>query len=135
MSHSHDNFELDFLTDLGFDVEDPAVLAANEDSEEHARLIETLVALRKAQDLKQNVVADRMGTTQSRVSSFERISGDPRLSTVMRYARAVDARVRIRVSPHQESHWQQRLHGTSAVMASPEVDDVEATAWRQVVGA
>lgn len=137
MSHD-DNFEFDLLAELGFDAEDPSVLAALEDAEEHARVIETLVAHRKAQGLKQNQVAERMGTTQSRVSSFERVSGDPRLSTLMRYARAVDARVRVSVVPHRESQWKSISLDTTIsrrgkVVESNNVLGVEAAAWHKVV--
>ncbi len=37
----------------------------------------------------QKQVAQAMETTQSAVSDFERLGGDPRLTTIMRYARAV----------------------------------------------
>lgn len=92
-----DNFEHDFLSELGFDPEDPSVRAAADDAQTHARIIETLVHVRNDQVMTQSDVADRMGTTQSRVSNIERIGGDPRLSTLLRYARAVDAKVRMSV--------------------------------------
>ena len=92
-----DNFEHDFLSELGFDPEDPSVRAAADDAQTHARIIETLVQVRNDQAMTQSDVADRMGTTQSRVSNIERIGGDPRLSTLLRYARAVDAKVRMSV--------------------------------------
>ena len=92
-------FEHDFMAELGFDAADPKVAAALEDAEAHMRLVEALVSIRKNRKLRQRVVADRMETTQSRVSNFERVGGDPRLSTILRYARAVDAKVRLTVSP------------------------------------
>lgn len=92
-----DNFENNFLSELGFDPEDPSVRAAADDAQTHARIIETLVHVRNDQAMTQSDVADRMGTTQSRVSNIERIGGDPRLSTLLRYARAVDAKVRMSV--------------------------------------
>lgn len=81
------------LADFGIDPDDPEVVEAAQDTATHMNLIETLVCLRTGRDLTQKAVADRMGTTQSRVSNFERIGGDPRLSTIFRYARAVGARV------------------------------------------
>lgn len=90
-----ENFERDFLSELGFDTEDPCVRAAADDAQTHARIIETLVHIRRDRVMKQSDVAERMGTTQSRVSNFERIGGDPRLSTLLRYARAVDTKLRI----------------------------------------
>jgi len=90
-----DNFERDFLSELGFDPDDPSVRAAAEDAQTHAHIIETLVHIRTDRTMTQTAVAKRMGTTQSRVSNFERIGGDPRLSTLLRYARAVDTKLRI----------------------------------------
>jgi DNA-binding XRE family transcriptional regulator len=88
-------FERDFLTDLGLDPHDPEVVAAEEDTNTHMDLIETLVTIRNHRKLTQADVAVRMGTTQSRVSNFERLGGDPRLTTIFRYARAVGAKVRM----------------------------------------
>jgi transcriptional regulator with XRE-family HTH domain len=39
-----------------------------------------------------------MDTTQSTVSNFERMGGDPKLSTVLRYAEAIGADVRFLVT-------------------------------------
>ena len=88
------NFEHEFLAELGFDPSDPCTQAAIEDAETHARIIDTLVKIRVNRGLRQREVAERMHTTQSRVSNFERIGGDPRLSTMLRYARAVDTKVK-----------------------------------------
>ena len=83
------------LADFGIDPDDPEVVGAAKDTAAHMNLIETLVCLRTDRELTQTAVAARMGTTQSRVSNFERIGGDPRLSTIFRYARAVGAKVRM----------------------------------------
>lgn len=91
--------DFDLFEDLGLDPGDPETLAARDDARIHHNLIETLVKMRKDRRLRQTVVAERMGTTQSRVSDFERIGGDPRLSTILRYARAVDAKVHIAATP------------------------------------
>jgi len=90
-----DNFERDFLSEIGIDPDDPSVRAAADDAQTHARIIETLHQVRNDRNMTQQAVADRMGTTQSRVSNFERIGGDPLLSTLLRYARAVDTKLRI----------------------------------------
>lgn len=85
------------LTRLGY--EDSAELrAAQEDADAHMDTIDTLVAVRTGRGLTQSEVARRMETTQSAVSHFERLGGDPRLSTLMRYARAVGARARVTVA-------------------------------------
>lgn len=84
---------------LGYDEDDPEVVAGRKHSAIIARLIESLVSLRDARGLKQSDVAKRMRTTQSTISNFERVAGDPKISTVLRYADAVVADVGFVVQP------------------------------------
>jgi transcriptional regulator with XRE-family HTH domain len=58
--------------------------------ESDLQLLEKLIALRIKHRLSQAVVATRMGVTQPTVSSFEKYDANPRLSTIRRYALAVD---------------------------------------------
>jgi DNA-binding XRE family transcriptional regulator len=74
---------------------DPGFRAAFEDADDLHRTLDRLVALRKAKGLSQKEVAERMGVRQPTVSGFETEGSDPRLSTLQRYARAVDARLRL----------------------------------------
>lgn len=127
-----EDFEREFLAELGFDRDDPQVAAAVEDAEAHMRLVETLVAVREGRKLKQKVVAKRMGTTQSRVSNFERIGGDPRLSTILRYARAVDAKVRMSVSPTPRGWTAATTSYTPAVIHTASTDVHLQGAWKAV---
>lgn len=83
----------DLLTELGLDADDIEVQHGLEDDEAIARLVRTLVDARKVCGLSQKQVAERMGTTQSAVSDLERTAGDPRLSTLQRFGRAVGLRV------------------------------------------
>ncbi|WP_433254011.1 helix-turn-helix domain-containing protein [Streptosporangium sp. CA-135522] len=78
---------------LGIDLDDPEVRRESEAIERDMRLIETLVRLRRARGLTQAQVAERMGRSQPAVSDFERLGGDPHLSTIRRYALAVGADV------------------------------------------
>lgn len=93
--------ELDeLIAELG---QDQATREAMEDAAQFFRLLETLKAIRKQHGLKQSEIAARMGTTQSAVSKIEGGANDPQVSTLMRYARALDARLAIRAlidSPH-----------------------------------
>lgn len=57
------------------------------------QLVERLVELRVAQGLSQTEVAARMGTSQSAVARLERGDTDVRLSTLQRYAAALDRHV------------------------------------------
>lgn len=111
-----DHTSLDDL--LGIDPHDPAQQAAAQDVDEFVDLIETLVRIRKQNGLTQTEVADRMGTTQSAVSDIENIAGDPHISTIQRYARAVQARVRFTVT---------RDPGHTTVIATPK------TAWLKIM--
>jgi transcriptional regulator with XRE-family HTH domain len=83
---------------------DPGFKAALEDAEDLQRLLDTLIALRRERGLSQTDVALRMGVRQPTVSGFEKQS-DPRLSTLHRYARAVEARLRFIVESPSTCSW------------------------------
>lgn len=74
---------------------DPGFKGALEDAEEARRLVDSLIALRKQCRLSQVEVAKRMGVRQPTVSGFEKEPSDPKLSTLQRYARALDGRLRL----------------------------------------
>lgn len=65
-------------------------------------LIKTLVELRRARNLKQEDIAKRIGRSRSTVSDFERLSGDPRLSTMCRYADAMGVNLTWAVNEHHD---------------------------------
>jgi transcriptional regulator with XRE-family HTH domain len=79
---------------LGLDPRDPEVIDSQEDDTSLAELMRLLNEFREHHELTQKMVADRMGTTQSAVSDLERTAGDPRMRTIQRYARAVNASLR-----------------------------------------
>ena len=61
------------------------------------RLLEGLVSLRKEHNLSQQTVAERMGVSQPTVAAFERYDANPTVSSIIRYAMAVDALLDIKV--------------------------------------
>ena len=61
------------------------------------RLLEGLVRLRKEHKLSQQTVAERMGVSQPTVAAFERYDANPTVSSIIRYAMAVDALLDIKV--------------------------------------
>ncbi|WP_146341314.1 helix-turn-helix domain-containing protein [Nesterenkonia sp. NBAIMH1] len=63
-------------------------------TEANAKLLASLVQVRAARGLTQDDVAKRLGVTQPTIASFERMDSDPKLSTVRKYAHAVEALVR-----------------------------------------
>src|SRR5687767_12206665 len=72
---------------------DPVAYAAYEDTLRRKGLLRGLVEARG--NASQQAIADKMGTTQSAVSDIENGRVDPRLSTLQRYARAVDRRLEV----------------------------------------
>lgn len=69
----------------------PTARGAYEDATSRNLLIDQLIRRRKELDLTQAEVAKRMGIGQSTVSQMEAEGSNPRLSTVLRYARAVES--------------------------------------------
>ena len=61
------------------------------------RLLEDLVSFRKEHKLSQRTVAERMGVSQPTVAAFERYDANPTVSSIIRYAMAVDALLDIKV--------------------------------------
>lgn len=61
------------------------------------RLLEDLVSLRKEHNLSQQTVAERMGVSQPTVAAFERYDANPTVSSIIRYAMAVNALLDIKV--------------------------------------
>jgi predicted transcriptional regulator len=70
--------------------------------ERRRALIEELVASRRATGLSQTEIAARMGTSQSAVARLERGDMDARLSTLERYAAALDRTVDWRLRSTEE---------------------------------
>jgi transcriptional regulator with XRE-family HTH domain len=65
-------------------------------------LMEELVTLRQEQGWSQTEIAARMGTSQSAVARLERGDLDVRLSTLERYAAALDRTVDWQIRPNRE---------------------------------
>lgn len=98
------------LEALGISVENPEVVQAQRDARTLTDTILQLVRRRKHLKIKQKDLAKMMGTSQSTVSEFERLGGNPTLFTLQRYARAVDAELIVHVRArngryHQTQGW------------------------------
>ena len=119
---------------LGIDPDDPEIIAAAEDAEAYASLVESLVVLRKRRGLTQQDVATRMETTQSVVSDFERVGGAARYPTLQRYARAVGARLCSMVDPSGSNlapTWRQTAEMPVRLAARPASHLPFRAAWRE----
>ncbi|MBK8729720.1 MAG: helix-turn-helix transcriptional regulator [Tetrasphaera sp.] len=95
----------DFDRYLAKRLEEPAVRAGYEDHAVLQRVIDRLVGFRRVLGLTQTDVAKRMGVGQSTVSGFETEMSDPRLSTLQRYARAVEARLDVTIDWSADCDW------------------------------
>jgi|SRR5580658_10779629 transcriptional regulator with XRE-family HTH domain len=95
--------DLDAFVDQA--MSDPAFRAVYEDAQERHSIIDSLVSLRRRLRLTQSTVATRMKVRQPTVSGFETEDSDPRLSTLQRYARAVEARLRVVVVVPSQCDW------------------------------
>lgn len=95
----------EFRSYLSYAEADPALRASIEDARTAQRLLDSLVKIRKAMKLTQKQVADRMGIRQPSVSEFESEASDPRLSTLQRYARAVEGRLRVTIDMPADCDW------------------------------
>lgn len=89
---------------LGLDPADMEVIEANEDFDDLADFVRTLVQIRKEKGIKQKDLAKAMGTSQSVVSDLERVGGNPTVRSLQRYVRALGCRLGLRV--RHEFGWQ-----------------------------
>lgn len=113
MSASRDRFTSPaqnlFVDSLDSEIEeslkDPEYRAAYEDANHRHEFVDLLVDLRKDRHLTQKQVAERMGVGQPTVAGFENEGSDPRLSTLQRYARAVEVRCVVTVQTGVECDW------------------------------
>ena len=96
IDESQDDMELWLAEELR---RDPQLEGAIEDASVRANLVCRLVSYRRETGLRQSAIAKAMETTQSAVSELEGGNTDPRLSTLQRYARALDRAIRISVDP------------------------------------
>jgi transcriptional regulator with XRE-family HTH domain len=74
------------------------VSSQERDARNRRSLVNRLVWIRKSRNLHQSEVAARMGTSQSGVSEIEKNLKDPRLSTLQRYARALELELEVKIS-------------------------------------
>lgn len=91
---------------LDEELRDPEFRGAYDDAMARSALVQALVHRRAECRLSQAEVAARMGTTQSAVSDLERGATDPRLSTLQRFARAVNCQMHVLLQVGQQHRGQ-----------------------------
>ncbi|GEM_PF-1160825 len=106
-SPTQDLFVDSLESEIEESLKDPQYRAAFEDSNQRHEIIDALIERRKDRSLTQKQVAERIGVGQSTVAGFENEGSDPRLSTVQRYARAVEARCVVSIQYSIACDWVQ----------------------------
>jgi DNA-binding XRE family transcriptional regulator len=86
--------------ELGMDRETPSERLARELAEADINLIDCLRRAREARGMSQKALGDKMGVSQATVSDFESGTSEPKLSTIRRYAHALEVLVVHSVRPH-----------------------------------
>lgn len=89
----HDELDA-FIAEM---TKDPEVCATFEDAQCRHAVLDELVKRRRLAGLTQSHLAGRLKVRQPTISEFESEGSDPRLRTLQRYARAVGARIEIRI--------------------------------------
>ncbi|MGQ4617666.1 helix-turn-helix domain-containing protein [Nocardia sp. R7R-8] len=112
---------------LGIDLSDPEDALARDLVDADHDMLEELVRIRKhVANMSGSEVADRMGRHRSVVTNFEKLTADPHLSTIRRYAHAIGARVTHHVewvNPRSEEHMEQQ---PIADVSSPPAESPQA---------
>lgn len=85
---------MNFLKELGFDVDQPLYQLAEQLVDEDYDLIEELVSIRRNNGMTLKAVAERTGGDEASISRFENHERDPHLSTIRAYAHAVRASIK-----------------------------------------
>lgn len=130
----NDNYD-DFDDFLAEQAKDAAFAAAYDDAAQRARLVKDLVSCRKAQKIKQTEIASHMDIGQSVVSEFENSGTDAYFSTLQRYARALGARLTVKIEMPAEQTWAAHVRSNYGRRTVSKAADTEVrrpgSAWIQ----
>lgn len=107
---------------------------AEEQVREDRDMLAGLVRLRKERDLTHAEVGSLLGVTGSAIQQFERVGGDPRLSTIRRYALALGALVRHDIAPDCEPRLDARKSQIAKSMQQPrEIEENPEAQFREML--
>lgn len=108
--------------DLGIGEESPSEKLARENMEADLKLLADLRRMRVERGLSQSDLGKILGISQASVSVFE-AEGDPKLSTVRRYAHALCVAVTHEAKPVEfRVSWSGRFSGTAGAPAQFSVE-------------
>lgn len=81
---------------------DPEYVKEYEALEEEFALAEALIEARAKNNMTQDQVAERMGTSRTAIARLEGANGNPSLSTLRRFAEATGTRLRVSFEPQPQ---------------------------------
>lgn len=81
---------------------DPEYVKEYEALEEEFALAEALIEARSKNNMTQDQVAERMGTSRTAIARLEGPNGNPSLSTLRRFADATGTRLRVSFEPQPQ---------------------------------
>ncbi|WP_223149219.1 helix-turn-helix transcriptional regulator [Changpingibacter yushuensis] len=125
---------MDLAKMLGLDLANPTDASAVDMEEARQRLIDKLLSIRNERGMTTQDVAAQLGISRQAVAKIEKGSRDPRLSTLIRYAMAVNAHISfdaieedvwfadLKPKPHNEQQWPKVTVGSES--NQPWVDTV-----------
>lgn len=90
---------MDLYELLGIDLNDPGQKLADDMMRSERAMLDALFEARRRKGVSQKDLGHEMGVTQSAVARIEGGDRDPRLSTLRRYAAALDMRITFDVKP------------------------------------
>lgn len=114
----------DLFTELGVDYSDERDRLARDLVEADRELLRQLIQVRVLAGMSKSDVADAMGRHRSVVTNFEKMTSDPHLSTIRRYAAAVGALVTHRVEHSVPSAFRFRIHEEVSAQLSEAVEQM-----------
>lgn len=106
----------------------PEFLRAKRMLQNDYALLRSLVAARNRAGLNQKQLGQKMGVTQQAVSKIEQLDGDPRLSTLRRYANAVGVVIEHACFPSDGTEYSARRHLVIVPEAEVPVVTIERSA-------
>lgn len=92
---------MDIFDELGIDVTDEGTINAINMYSQLRQVTRDLVRIRKERGLRQQDIADELMISRQAVAKIEDPSGNPKISTLITYAIAVDAAIEIKVKKRQ----------------------------------
>lgn len=92
---------MDIFDELGIGVTDEGTINAINMYSQLRQVTRDLVKIRKERGLRQQDIADELMISRQAVAKIEDPSGNPKISTLITYAIAVDAAIEIKVKKRQ----------------------------------